>query len=54
MKTTISFVLVAFLIVLGCSKSDEFTVNPNENQLKSARTASPITPWAMGSLTLPN
>jgi hypothetical protein len=43
MKTKISFVLVAFLmIVLGCSKSDEFGVNPNENQLKSARTATPI------------
>jgi hypothetical protein len=48
MKTTISFVLVAFLIVLGCSKSDDFTVNPDGNQLKSSRMASPITPWAMG------
>ena len=48
MKTKISFVLVAFLIVLGCSKSDEFTVNPDRNQLKSARTASPITLWAKG------
>jgi hypothetical protein len=45
MKKTICFSLVAFLIMLGCSKSDEFTVNPDENQLKSARTASPITPW---------
>ena len=45
MKTTISFVMVAFLIVLGCSKSDDFTVNPDENQLKSARTASPIAQW---------
>jgi hypothetical protein len=45
MKTTISFVLVAFLIVLGCSKSGEFTVNPDSNQLKSARTASPIAEW---------
>jgi hypothetical protein len=28
--------LVAFLIVLGCSKSDDFTVvNPNGNELKS-------------------
>ena len=45
MKKTIYFSLVAFLIVLGCSKSDDLTVNPNENQLKSAKTASPITPW---------
>jgi hypothetical protein len=45
MKTTISFVLVAFLIVLGCSKSDDFTVNPDGNLLKSARTASPIAQW---------
>ena len=45
MKKTICFGLVAVLIMLGCSKSDEFTVNPDENQLKSARTASPIAPW---------
>ncbi len=46
MKKTIYFSLVAFLIVLGCSKSeDDFTVNPDENQLKSARTASPIAAW---------
>jgi hypothetical protein len=32
----IYFSLVAFLIVLGCSKSDDFTVvNPNGNELKS-------------------
>ena len=48
MKKAICFSLVACLIVLGCSKSDDFTVNPDENQLKSARTASPITPWAQG------
>jgi hypothetical protein len=65
MKTTISFVLVAFLIVLGCSKSGDFTVTQDENQLKSAitalpiaelksaRTASPITPWATpGAITI--
>ena len=45
MKKTIYFVLTAFLAVLGCSKSDDFTVKPDENQLKSARTASPIAPW---------
>jgi hypothetical protein len=65
MKTTISFVLAAFLIVLGCSKSGDFTVTQDENQLKSAitaspiaelksaRTASPITPWATpGAITI--
>ncbi len=45
MKKTISFVLVAFLIVLGCSKSNDLTVNPDGNQLKSARIASPIAQW---------
>jgi len=46
MKKTIYFILVAFLIVLGCSKvNDVSVVNPEENQLKSARTASPIAPW---------
>lgn len=41
MKTTISFVLVAFLVLLGCAKSDDVSsVNSNENQLKSARIAS--------------
>ena len=53
MKTTISFVIFALLIVMGCSKSDEFTVNPDGKQLKSARTASPITPWATpGTITI--
>ncbi len=52
MKKTIYFSLVAFLMVMGCSKvNDVPVVNPGENQLKSAsstsaRTASPITPWA--------
>lgn len=46
MKKTIYFSLVAFLIVLGCSKvNDVSVVNPDENQLKSARTASPIAQW---------
>jgi len=54
MKRTISFVMMTFLILSGCSKSDDLSsVNPNENQLKSARTASPITPWATpGSITI--
>jgi hypothetical protein len=41
MKTTISFILVAFLILSGCSKSEDVSsVNPNGNQLKSARVVS--------------
>ena len=51
MKRTIFFSLVAFLIVLGCSKSDDLSsVNPNENQLKSTRTASPIAIWDNNSV----
>lgn len=43
MKTTIYFGLVAFLLVLGCSKVDDVSVViPGENQLKSARTATVI------------
>jgi hypothetical protein len=45
MKRTIYFSLVAFLFLGGCSKSDDLTVNSNETQLKSARTASPIAAW---------
>jgi len=46
MKKTIYFSLVAFLIMVGCSKSeDDFTINPDENQLKSAKEASPIAAW---------
>lgn len=48
MKTAIYLSLVSFLIVLGCSKSDDFTVKQGENELKSARVASPITPWGKG------
>ena len=35
MKNIVFFFLSAFLLFLGCSKSDEIAVNPNENQLKS-------------------
>lgn len=43
---TISFILLAFLIIWGCSKSfDVPSVVQNENQLNSARTASPIAEW---------
>lgn len=54
MKKTIYLILVAFLIVLGCSKVDDVAViNQDENQLKSARIATPITPWATpGSITV--
>ena len=45
MKTTISFLMFALLIVIGCSKSDDFSVNSDGNQLKSARTATQITAW---------
>jgi hypothetical protein len=36
MKRVIYFSLVTILILMGCSKSDDLAVNPNENQLKSA------------------
>jgi len=54
MKKTFYFSLMAFLVLLGCSKVDnDVVVKPDENQLKSARTATPITPWATpGSVTI--
>jgi len=42
MKKTILFSLVAFLIILGCSKSDDSPVTQNENQSPTVRTATPI------------
>jgi hypothetical protein len=45
MKKTIFFSLTAFLLILGCSKSDDLAVNSNEDLLKSSRTASPIAEW---------
>jgi hypothetical protein len=42
MRKTIYFSFLAFLFSLGCSKSDDLAVNTNENQLKSARTATVI------------
>jgi hypothetical protein len=45
MKKAIYFSFVAFLILSGCSKSDDLTVTTEDNQFKSARTASPIAPW---------
>ncbi len=45
MKRIIYLSLVAFLIVMGCSESDDFPVNQDENQLKSARTATPLYAW---------
>jgi hypothetical protein len=35
MKKIVFFSFLVFLFILGCSKSDEIAVNPNENQLKS-------------------
>jgi len=53
MKKAIYFSFAVILILMGCSKSSDFAVNPNENQLKSARVATPITPWATpGTITV--
>lgn len=44
---------MAFLFTMGCAKSDDSTISQDENLLKSARAASPITPWATpGSITI--
>ena len=41
MKKTIYFSFIAFLLFLGCSKTDDVSsLNPNENQSKSARIVS--------------
>lgn len=45
MKRIIYFSLVAILIVLGCAKTDDFNTNPDENQLKSAGTATALGVW---------
>ena len=42
MKKIIYFSLVAFLILLGCSKDDDLGVNSGENELKSASDNSTI------------
>jgi hypothetical protein len=53
MKKAIYFSFAVILILMGCSKSSDFAVNQNENQLKSARVATPITPWATpGTITV--
>lgn len=53
MKKVIYFSFATILILMGCSKSNDLAVNPDENQLKSARAATPITPWATpGSITV--
>lgn len=45
MKILICFCLMAFLIVPGCSKVEEYSaVQPNVSEFKK-RTASPIAPW---------
>jgi len=45
MKSIIYLSMVAFLIVTGCSKSDDFPADQDENQLKSARMATEIGVW---------
>jgi hypothetical protein len=46
MKKTIYLIAVTIAVLLGCSKSeDDLFVNPDETQLKSSRTASPIALW---------
>ena len=51
MKTLLCFSLLAFLILSGCSKVvNDPAVNQDENQLKSARTASPIAPWGKAAV----
>jgi hypothetical protein len=42
MKKAIYLSFVVILILMGCSKSDDLAVNPNENQFKSARTVTSI------------
>jgi len=45
MKKTIYLILVAFLMVLGCSKVDDVSdVNPNENVLKSGSASLVLVP----------
>ena len=48
MKRIIYLSMAAFLIVLGCSKSDDFAVNPDENQLKSASVNGSVS-WYVSS-----
>jgi hypothetical protein len=45
MKTTIIFALASLLLIPGCSKSNNFKFDSNENQMNSVRTASPIAQW---------
>jgi len=46
MKTLLCFSLLAFLILMGCSKvANDPSAIPDGNQMKSARTASPIAQW---------
>jgi hypothetical protein len=46
MKKTIYFSLMAFLFIMGCAKvANDPAATPDENELKSTITASPIAPW---------
>ncbi|MRS02141.1 hypothetical protein EG832_02750 [bacterium] len=54
MKKTVYFSLVAFLILWGCSKSDDFTVgNPDESQLKSATANGSVSWYTSGGYYIP-
>ena len=54
MKKTIYFSLMAFLIFLGCSKSDELSgLNPDENQLKSATANESVSWYTSGGYYIP-
>lgn len=54
MKKTIYFSLVAFLILLGCSKSDDVSVvNPDENQLKSTAENESVSWYVSGGYGIP-
>jgi len=54
MKKSIYFSLVAFLILSGCSKSDDYSVvNPAENQLKSTLTNGSVSWFTSGGYGIP-
>jgi len=54
MKTLLCFSLLAFFIFSGCSKvTNDPAAKPDGEHVKSARAATPITPWATpGSITI--
>jgi len=54
MKTLLCFSMLGFFIFSGCSKvANDPAAKPDGDQVKSARAATPITPWATpGSITI--